>query len=58
LVIFDPAVRQLFDQGVREGIDLRIEIAPSPHAKAEITDRYYDTLLIPADVSNREIEGC
>jgi hypothetical protein len=47
LVSPDPAVRKVFDQGVRESIDLRIEIAPSPYANAEIFDHYCYTVLIP-----------
>jgi hypothetical protein len=52
-----PAVRQVFGQGVCEGIDLRIENAPSPCANAEIFDWYWDTVLISAIVPNRETEG-
>jgi hypothetical protein len=58
LVSPDPAVRQVFDQGVGENIDLRIDIAPSPCANAEIFDHYCDTVLIPVVASTREIEGC
>jgi hypothetical protein len=54
----DPVVRQVFDQGVCQGIDLRIEIGPSLYATREILDRNCDTMLIFALISNREIEGC
>jgi hypothetical protein len=58
LVSSDPAVRQAFDQGVREAIDLRNEVASSPDRETEIFNRYCDTVLIPAIVLNREIDGC
>jgi hypothetical protein len=56
LVSFGPAVREVFDQEVREGIDIQIETAAYPDANAEIFDRYYDTVLFPAVGSNRQIE--
>jgi hypothetical protein len=53
----DPAARQVFDQGAREAIDLRIEFAPSPDAHAEIFGRYCGMMLILAGISSHEIEG-
>jgi hypothetical protein len=47
LVSSNPAVRRGFDQGIREGTDLRIEIGPSAYVNSEIFERYCDTVLIP-----------
>jgi hypothetical protein len=49
---------RVFDEGIREGIDLQIEIGPSADVNSEIFERYCDTVLIPAAESSRTIEGC
>jgi hypothetical protein len=43
---------------IRDGIDLQIEISPSPDVNAEIFERHIDTVLIPAVEANRQIPGC
>jgi hypothetical protein len=41
----DAGVREVLEQGIRVGIDLRIEIGPSAYASGEIVDRYYNPVL-------------
>jgi hypothetical protein len=40
------------------GIDLQIEISPSPYVNAEIFERYVDTVSIPAVEANRQLPRC
>jgi hypothetical protein len=56
LVSFDPTMRQVFYQGLHEGIELRVEITLSPYANAEIFGQHFDTVSIPVFVPNRQIE--
>jgi hypothetical protein len=58
LVSSDPAARAVFEHQIRDGIDLQIEIHPSPYVNAEIFERYVDTILIPAVEANRQLPGC
>jgi hypothetical protein len=58
LVSSDPAARAVFEYQIRDGIDFRIEINPSPYVNAEIFERYVDTVLIPAVEANRQLPGC
>jgi hypothetical protein len=52
------AALDLFQHQVRDGIDLQIEIVPSPYVTSVIFERYIDTVLIPAIESNQELPGC
>jgi hypothetical protein len=54
----DPAARAVFEHRIREGVDLQIEIDPSPYVNAEIFERYVDAVLIPAVEANRQLPGC
>jgi hypothetical protein len=54
----DRATPAVFEHQIRDGIDLQIEISPSPDVNAEIFERYFDTLLIPAVEANRQLPGC
>jgi hypothetical protein len=47
----------VFEHQIRNGIDLQIEISPSPDVNAEIFERYVDTVLIPAIEANRQLPG-
>jgi hypothetical protein len=58
LVSFNPAVRRVLDEGIREGTDLRIAIRQSAYVNSEIFGKYCDTVLIPAVESGWTIEGC
>jgi hypothetical protein len=58
LVSSDLAARVVFEHQIRDGIDLQIENSPSPCIKAEIFERYVDTVLIPAVGANRQLPGC
>jgi hypothetical protein len=53
LVSADQSVRQLFKTGVRDGIDLKVEIASSPYVTQVIFNKCIDEVLIPAVISNR-----
>jgi hypothetical protein len=52
LVSSDPAARAVFEHQIRDGIDIQIEINPSPSVNAEIFERYADAVLIPAVEAN------
>jgi hypothetical protein len=58
LVSGDPHVMQVFQTGVRDGIDLKVEIASSPHVTQAIFERCVDEVLIPAVLANRDLDGC
>jgi hypothetical protein len=51
----ERAVRQVFDTGVREDIDLKIEIASSPYVTQEIFNKYIDEDVIPAIILNQDL---
>jgi hypothetical protein len=51
----NPAVKRVFDEGIREGTDLRIEIGPSAYMNSEIFERYCDTVLIPVTGLSRNL---
>jgi hypothetical protein len=55
LVSSNPAVRRMFDEGIREGTDLRIEIGPSAYVNSEICERYWDTVLVPVTGLSRNL---
>jgi hypothetical protein len=54
----DRAAWAASEHQIRDGIDLQIEISPSPYVNAEIFERYVDTVLIPAVEANRQLPGC
>jgi hypothetical protein len=58
LVSSEPTARAVFEYQIRDGIDLQIEISPSPDVNAEIFERYVDTVLIPAVETNRPSPAC
>jgi hypothetical protein len=58
LVSSDPATRAGFEHQIPDGIDLQIEINPSPYVNAEIFKRYVDTVLILPVEANRQLPGC
>jgi hypothetical protein len=51
-----PATRDVFGHHVRDGIDLQVEIAPSPYITPHIFERHIDTVLIPA--VETKLPGC
>jgi hypothetical protein len=58
LISADPHVTEVFGTRVRDGIDLKIEIASLPYVTQAIFERYVDEGLIQAVVTNRDLEGC
>jgi hypothetical protein len=48
----------VFQRGVRDGIDLRIQIAPSSYITTDIFLQYLRDVLIPVVESNRGLPGC
>jgi hypothetical protein len=54
----DPAAPAVFEHQIRDGIDLQIEINPSPYVNADIFERHIDTVLIPAVEANQQLPGC
>jgi transposase InsO family protein len=51
-------VTGIFDEGVREDIDLRIQILESPYVTHTICVEYVRAVLIPAVDSDRSVAGC
>jgi hypothetical protein len=58
LVSADQSVRQIFETGARDGIDLKVEIVSSPCVRQAIFNKYIDEVLIPAVISNHGLPGC
>jgi hypothetical protein len=54
----EQSVRQIFKTGVRDGLDLQVEIASSPDVTQAIFNNYSDKVSIPALSSNRSLAGC
>jgi hypothetical protein len=48
----------VFATGMREDIDLQIEIGSSAYVTQEILNKYIDEVVIPAIISNRDLAGC
>jgi hypothetical protein len=51
-------VTQVFNKGVRNGIELKIQITPWPYATQAIFEKYVDEVLIPAVTAIRNLDGC
>jgi hypothetical protein len=58
LVSSDAPARAVHEHQILDGIDLEIEISPSPYVNTEIFERYVNTVLIPAVEANRQLPGC
>jgi hypothetical protein len=58
LVSARQSVLQVFEMGVRDGIDLRIKIAQSPYITKELFLEYLREVVIPSIESNRDLPGC
>jgi hypothetical protein len=54
----NPHVTQVFNTGVRDGIEFKIEISPSPSATQAIFGKHVDEVRIPAVTANRHLDGC
>jgi hypothetical protein len=58
LVSTERSIKQVFDYGPSDGIDLKIEISKSDYVTEEIFESYVDPVLMAAVESNRTLEGC
>jgi hypothetical protein len=58
LISSDAIVRQVFEQGLRQGIDLGTEIELFAYVRAEVFDGYYNPVLSSAVELNGQIEEC
>jgi hypothetical protein len=58
LVSGGQSVRQIFETGVRDGIDMKVEIASSPYVTQAIFNQYINEMLILAVILNRGVPGC
>jgi hypothetical protein len=58
LVSAHRSVIQIFDTGVCDGIDLKTELANSPHVTQSLFNRHTDGIMILAVISNRNLAGC
>jgi hypothetical protein len=57
LVSADQSVRQIFEIGVQDSIDLNVEITSSPYVTQVIFNKYIHEGLIPVVISNRGLPG-
>jgi hypothetical protein len=48
---------RIFERGIRENIDLKLEIRQVPHVDAELFNQYIKAIFIPTDAANRELPG-
>jgi hypothetical protein len=58
LISSDANARSVFEKGVRDGIDLRVEIAGSAYIMTDFFLQYLRDMPIPAVESNRRLPGC
>jgi hypothetical protein len=54
----DSSATRIFEPGVRDGIDLKVEIASLACATQSIFEKYVDQVLVPTVESNRWLPGC
>jgi hypothetical protein len=57
LVSSDLSVTRIFKHGVREGIDVSVEISPSPYVSQALFEKHVSAVLIPTVESNRRLPG-
>jgi hypothetical protein len=53
-----PKARRIFEKGIRENIDMKLEIRQIPYVDAELFNQYIKEIFIPAVAANRELSGC
>jgi hypothetical protein len=58
LVCSRAEASSVFEMGVREDIDLKIKIQPSPYINKELFLEYLRDAFIPTVESNRQLPGC
>jgi hypothetical protein len=58
LIAPNAGARKLFDTGVRDHVDLMIEIRQPAYATADLFRRYIEEIFFPALAANREMPGC
>jgi hypothetical protein len=58
LIAPNEGARKLFETGVRDHIDLIIEIRQPADATGELFSRSLDEIFFPAVAANRELPGC
>jgi hypothetical protein len=49
---------RIFENGVRAGVDLKLEIRPSPYVDANLFRKYIQEMFLPAVATNRRLPGC
>jgi hypothetical protein len=58
LIAPNAGATKLFDTGIRDHIDLMIEIRQPAYATADLFRRYIQEIFFPALAANREMPGC
>jgi hypothetical protein len=48
----------IFEKGIREGVDLRMEIRDSPYVTREVFFEYLRDIRVPTVESNRQLPRC
>jgi hypothetical protein len=51
-------VNRIFEKGARPGIDLKLEIRPSPYVDADLFGRYIQEIFLPAVATNCRLPEC
>jgi hypothetical protein len=58
LIALHPKARSIFEKGIRENIDLKLEIRQIPYVDAELFNRHIKEIFISTVVANRELPEC
>jgi hypothetical protein len=58
LIAPHPKGRRIFEKGIGENIDLKLEIRQVPSVDAELFNQYLKIIFIPTFAANRELPGC
>jgi hypothetical protein len=58
LIAPHPKARRIFKKGIREDIDLKLEIREVPYVDAELFNQYIKKIFIPTVAANLELLGC
>jgi hypothetical protein len=57
LITPHPKARRIFEKGIRENVDLKLEIWQVPYVDAELFNQYIKEIFIPTVTANLELPG-
>jgi hypothetical protein len=58
LIAPHPKARRIFEKGIRENIDLKLEIRQVPYMDAELFNQHIKKIFIPTVSANQELPEC